>query len=187
MLRLFTGIEIPGSVRIRLSLLRAPIEGARWVDPDNMHITLRFVGEIDARTADDLASRLANIEVPRFTLSIRGVGAFGGREPRAIWAGVRADDALSMLQRANERAARAVGLAAALHAFKPHITLARLRGVRPAAVARFLEENGDLASEPLMVNRFVLFSARPGSGGAPYVVEEAYPLAGADGWGGVDS
>jgi 2'-5' RNA ligase len=175
--RLFTAIEIPEAMRMRLSLLRASIGGAKWVQPEDMHITLRFAGDIDGRTADDLADLLADASVPPFMATIADLGAYGGREPRVLWAGVEAGPELGALYRANERAARSAGLEPDPRDFRPHVTLARMRGARNSAVARFLAENGGLRLEPFPVTRFVLLSARPGSGGGPYVVEEAYPLA----------
>jgi 2'-5' RNA ligase len=174
--RLFTAIELPEAMRMRLSLLRAPIAGAKWVEPDNMHLTLRFAGDIDARTADELANLLADVSIGPFAVSITGAGAFGGRDPRVLWAGVKAGPELDALYRANERAARGAGLDPDPRDFRPHVTLARMRGARQAAVASFLAETGDLRLEPFMVTRFVLLSARPGSGGPPYAVEAAYPL-----------
>jgi RNA 2',3'-cyclic 3'-phosphodiesterase len=176
--RLFTAIEIPEQLRVRLSLIRAPLDGAKWVAAENMHITLRFAGDIDGRTADELADLLADATAAPFTVRIAGTGAFGGRDPRVLWAGVEAGPELDALYRANERAARSAGLEPDPRNFTPHVTLARMRGVRQAAVARFLEENGDLSLEPFMVTRFVLLSARPGSGGGPYGVEAEYPLEG---------
>jgi len=175
--RLFTAIEIPEAMRMRLSLLRAPINGAKWVKPEDMHITLRFAGDIDGRTADDLADVLADVSVPPFMASIVDCGAYGGREPRVLWAGVEAGPELDALYRANERAARAAGLEPDPRDFRPHVTLARMRGARSGAVARFLAEHGGLRLEPFPVTRFVLLSARPGSGGGPYAVEAAYPLS----------
>jgi 2'-5' RNA ligase len=177
--RLFTALELPAAVRTHLSLIRAPIGGAKWVEPENMHITLRFAGDIDERTADDFAARLGDIRSEAFSITIAGVGAFAGREARVLWAGVNAGPALDSLYRANERAARATGLEPDPRPFKPHITLARARGVKPPAAARFLEENGGLRIAPFTVTRFVLLSARPGSGGPPYAIEEAYPFDGA--------
>jgi 2'-5' RNA ligase len=174
--RLFTALEIPASLRTRLSLLRAPLSGAKWVEPENMHITLRFAGDIDGRMADDFADQLAEVSSAPFPVSITGAGAFGGRDPRVLWAGVNTSPQLDALYRANERAARAVGLDVDPRAFKPHVTLARMRGVRQSAVARFLEAFGDLRLEPFTVTRFVLLSARPGSGGPPYGIEAEYPL-----------
>jgi 2'-5' RNA ligase len=178
--RLFTAIEIPEATRLRLSLMRTPINGAKWVQAEDMHITLRFAGDIDGRTADDLADLLADAGVPPFTVSIAGGGSFGARDPRVLWAGVQAGPEIDALYRANERAARAAGLEPNPRDFRPHVTLARMRRARQAEVARFLAENGDLRMEPFLVTRFVLLSARPGSGGPPYAVEGAYPLADAE-------
>lgn len=183
--RLFTGLEIPEAIRLRLSLIRAPLSGAKWIEAENMHITLRFVGDVDGRTADDFADALAEVRARPFTLAVQGVGAFGGREPRVLWAGVAAGPELDALYRAHERAARAAGLEPDARDFKPHVTLARLRRTRAQPVARFLEENGALRTEPFTVSRFVLLSARPGSGGGPYVVEAAYPFEGEDAHAGV--
>lgn len=180
--RLFTGLEIPAALRAHLSLIRAHLPGAKWVAEDNMHITLRFVGDIDDRTADEFAMALGGICAEPFTVSIRSTGAFGGREPRVLWAGVERGAALDALYRANERAARSAGLPPDPRPFRPHVTLARLRGTRHAAVARFLEENGALHAEPYVAERFVLFSARPGSGGGPYGVEAEYPFASEGDW-----
>ena len=176
--RLFTALEIPEAIRVRLSLIRAPLAGAKWIDAENMHITLRFFGDIDNRTADDLADALAEAQAEPLRLSIQGIGAFGGRDPRVLWAGVEAEPELEALYRANERAARTAGIEPEGRAFKPHVTLARLRRARSRDVARFLEENGDLRAEPFTASRFVLLSARPGTGGPPYVVEAAYPFEG---------
>ncbi|MGE0850323.1 MAG: RNA 2',3'-cyclic phosphodiesterase [Hyphomicrobiaceae bacterium] len=178
--RLFTAIEIPQSIRQRLALIRAPLSGAKWIEAENMHVTLRFAGDIDERTADEFAGALDAVRCRPFQLSIAGVGAFGGRDPRVLWAGVEAGDELDALHRANERAARAAGLAPEGRAFKAHVTLARMRGGRQQAVARFLAENGALRTEPFTATSFVLLSARPGSGGPPYVVEAEYPFEGTE-------
>jgi RNA 2',3'-cyclic 3'-phosphodiesterase len=186
--RLFTAIEIPQAIRLRLSLLRAPLSGAKWIEAENMHITLRFAGDIDGRTADEFADFLGGVRAKPFSVSIGGVGAFGGRDPRALWAGVEASEPLEALYRAHDRAARAAGLEPEGRAFKAHVTLARMRRARQLAVARFLAENGALRTEPFMATRFVLLSARPGTGGPPYVVEGEFPFeGGADrDWGRVD-
>jgi RNA 2',3'-cyclic 3'-phosphodiesterase len=174
--RLFTGLEIPRRIRQHLALLRAPLTRAKWIEPEDMHITLRFAGDVDARTADALMHQLGAIRGKPFAITIKGVGAFGGREPRVLWAGIAAGGDLAALYRANERAARAAGIEPDAREFRPHVTLARMRGARQETVARFLEENGDLRIEPFVATEFLLLSARPGSGGPPYGVEQAFPL-----------
>jgi 2'-5' RNA ligase len=176
--RLFTAIELPDEVRHRLAALKVPLPGARWLEPGNLHLTLRFAGDIDNRIARDFADGLAAIDCDPFELRLNGLGTFGGNDPRAIWAGVEAGPQLETLARANERAARGAGLAPEGRNFKPHVTLARLSHPRIEAVAKFLQRHGAFRTEPFLVTRFVLMSSRPQTGGGPYVVEDAFPMGG---------
>lgn len=177
--RLFAGLELPEPLRDELSDLEAPLPGVRWVESDNLHITLRFVGDIDKRQARDFAELLEGIDCHAFELRLSGLGTLGGKEPRSIVAEVETCMELETLQRATERAARGAGLKAETRTFKPHVTLARMQHPRIESVARYLARRGAYRSEPFIVSRFVLFSSRPNVGGGPYVVEEAYPLSGA--------
>lgn len=177
--RLFSAIELPESVRDQLSDLERPIPGAKWVDPDDLHITLRFAGDVEGRVAREFADFLGDIEPDAFQISLDGLGAFGGKEPRVIWAGVAASPPLEALARACERAARSAGLAAETRPYKPHVTLARLRGATPEDVAHYFGQIGAFRSNPITVSRFVLYSSKPKIGGGPYVVEAAYPMRGA--------
>ena len=177
--RLFTGVELPDEIKEQLSKLDQPLPAAKWVDEDDLHITLRFFGDVSARMANELTSLLADIEVDGFELRLEGLGTFGGSDPRVIWAGVSDSPGLELLARANDRAARAVGLAAEPRAFKAHVTLARLRGTPPDIVARALGRIGAFRSLPFTVSRFVLFSSKPKVGGGPYLVEAEFPLRGA--------
>jgi 2'-5' RNA ligase len=174
--RLFSAIEIPRSIAERLTMLRAGLSGARWIDPENYHLTLRFVGDVDGATARDFTFALGEIAAPPFELRLSGLGSFGGNKPRALFAGIAPSEGLESLRRANERAAREAGLPPESRNFKPHVTLARLRGARPGAVATYLEHQGDVAAEPFTVSRFVLYSSRDSVGGGPYVIEAAYDL-----------
>ena len=128
--RLFSAIEIPRPLAERLTLLRAGLTGARWIDPENYHLTLRFIGDVDGSTAREFAEALGGIEAPPFELRLNGLGSFGGHKPRAIFAGIAPSDGLDALRRANERAAREAGLPPEGRNFKPHVTLARLSGAR---------------------------------------------------------
>ena len=177
--RLFAGIEVPDDVRHSLARLRAPLPGTSWVEPDNYHISLRFAGDTDPRSAREFTDLLARIDAETFELQLTGLGAFGGNAPRSIWAGVSAGSELDTLARAIERAARSAGFAPETRNFKPHVTIARLRYTSAELVARYLERNGAFRSMPFAVGRFVLFSSRPKVGGGPYVVEAAFPLIGA--------
>lgn len=175
--RLFIGLELPELVRMRLGLVRGPLPGAKWIEPEDMHLTLRFAGDIDNRQADELVGFLDDIEMPHFELTVRDLGVFGGRDPRVIWAGADGGQPLEQLQRAVERACRSAGLEPEPKAFKPHITLARLRGASADVVARFLGSRPSLSTAPFTVERFVLYSSKPRVGGGPYLVENVFPLA----------
>ena len=178
--RLFTGIEIPAELREEIARLRVPLPGGKWIEPENLHTTLRFVGDLDNAQAREFSDRLGTIDVETFELRLAGLGAFGGNEPRSIWAGVESSPALEALARANDRAARAAGVPPDGRPFKPHITLARLKYSSPDEIARVLQRLGAFRSRPFLVARFVLFSSKPKSGGPPYVVEEAFPLRGGE-------
>jgi RNA 2',3'-cyclic 3'-phosphodiesterase len=174
--RLFTGLELPEMVVGQLALLRGGVVGARWLAPDDYHITLRFIGDIDARTARDIDDTFCDIRRPEAPIRFEELSWFGGDKPRAIVAKVRADAALMDLQAEQERRLRRIGFEPETRKYTPHVTLARLRGARQAAVASYLAERGALVADSFVAERFVLYSARAGSGGGPYVVEAAYPL-----------
>ncbi|MDQ3559013.1 MAG: RNA 2',3'-cyclic phosphodiesterase [Pseudomonadota bacterium] len=175
--RLFTAVEIPADIAFSLSLLRGGLPGARWVDPENYHVTLRFIGYIDDRTADEVATHLARVKRPAFQLQLDGLGAFGSRKPHAIFAGAKTAPALKELQAEQERIMQRVGLEPERRKFTPHVTIARLKGASETAVAAYLALRGDFRTAPFPVGRFVLLSSRASKGGGPYVMEEAYPLA----------
>jgi RNA 2',3'-cyclic 3'-phosphodiesterase len=173
--RLFTGIELPEEVVQRLSMARAGLSGAHWTDPDNYHITVRFVGDVSDAEANHFADALAAVSFDSFDIELSGLGSFGGNKPRTIWAGVKSSPALQLLQKAHERAARMAGLPPETRNFVPHVTLARLKNVSPFAAAEYLARYGGFFSAPFEVSRFVLFSSRPNQGGGPYLIEEGYP------------
>lgn len=176
--RLFTALEIPRDAALSLSLLRGGLHGARWVEPENYHLTLRFIGDVEGHVADEVAGALDRVQRPAFTLALSGVGAFGSKKPHAVWAGAVASPELHALQAEIERVCQRVGLPPDPRKFTPHVTIARLRGVPPEAVARYLSARGNFATAPFRVGRFVLMSSRESTGGGPYIVEEAWPLGG---------
>jgi RNA 2',3'-cyclic 3'-phosphodiesterase len=178
--RLFTALEIPRDAALSLSLLRGGLPGARWVDVENYHITLRFIGDIEGHVADEIANALDRVRRPSFSLALSGVGAFGSKKPHAIWAGVTASPDVNALQAEIERICQRVGVAADPRKFMPHVTLARLRNPNPVDVAQYLSARGNFSTMPFKVTRFVLMSSRDSVGGGPYVVEEVWPLIGAD-------
>jgi RNA 2',3'-cyclic 3'-phosphodiesterase len=182
MTRLFTGIEIPEDIRETLSALETPIPGASWIDEDDLHLTLRFFGDVSPRQRTDLLDLLETLTADAFNLKIAGLGTFGA-QPTALYASIESAPALDALARATDRVARGAGLPAAKRPFKPHVTLARLNDPDPVKLARLLSRSANIACEPFLVHRFALFSSRPRVGGGPYVVEELYPLRGGLGIG----
>src|SRR5919112_1876624 len=153
--RLFTGIEIPAEIGLKLSTYRGGLPGARWIDPENYHITLRFIGDVDYGVARELHSAL---------------GAFGGERPRVVLARAASTPDISDLQAEQERLVRRVGLAPERRKFKPHVTLARLRDASPLDVADYFATRGHFPRMSFTARRFVLYSSRDSVGGGPYVV-----------------
>lgn len=178
--RLFTALEIPREAALSLSLLRGGLPGARWIDVENYHLTLRFIGDVEGHVADEIANALDRVRRPSFMLTLSGVGAFGQKKPHAIWAGVSASPDLVALQAEIDRICHRLGVPADPRKFMPHVTLARLRNSSPAEVARYLSARGNFSTLPFRVGRFVLMSSRVSVGGGPYVIEEAWPLSGKD-------
>ena len=174
--RLFTALEIPREAALSLSLLRGGLPGARWMNSENYHITLRFIGDIDGPTADELVSAFDRIDRASFTLSLDGMGSFGSKKPHSIWAGVSPSPELKALQAEIERICQRHGLPPDPRRFFPHVTLARLRNARVGDVVKYLGGRGDFRSLPFDVGRFVVMSSRDSVGGGPYLVEEAYRL-----------
>jgi RNA 2',3'-cyclic 3'-phosphodiesterase len=174
--RLFTGLELPEAVVGQLTLQRGGIVGARWLEPEDYHVTLRFIGDVDGGVARDIVETLGDIRRPKAPVRFEVLSWFGGDKPRAIVAKVKPEPALMDLQAEHERLLRRIGVEPETRKYTPHVTLARLRGVRQASVAGYLAARGGLFADPFEAERFVLYSAREGSGGGPYVVEAAYPL-----------
>lgn len=175
--RLFTGLEIPREIGSSLSLLRGGLPGARWIDPENYHITLRFIGDINDVLAGEIASMLDGMRRRSFEVRFGTLKAFGGRKPRAIVVTVEPVPALIELQAEHERLMQRLGLEPDGRKFTPHVTLARLRDSSSLEVADYLSTRGPVFGSAFHVSRFVLFSAKSAVGGGPYVVEADYPLA----------
>lgn len=174
--RLFIGLEMPGDVTLRLSCLRGGLPGARWVDPSDYHLTLRFIGDIDRRTAREIEDELSDIDSGPIDVRLTGLGVFGGDKPHTLYAGIAPNKALNELQGESERALRRVGLPPEQRKFVPHVTLARLRSSSILDLADYLQAFGHVPHQGFTVDRFALFSARESVGGGPYIVEAAYPL-----------
>ena len=175
--RLFTGLEIPPDVCHALSNFRGGLPGARWIDPENYHVTLRFIGDIDGVSANEIASILARVDRRPFEVTVRGLSSFGGRKPRAVVATIVPSRPLVELQAELERMMQRIGLDPEGRKFVPHVTLARLYDASSQDVADYLSLRGYFPSKAFTAERFVLFSSRASIGGGPYVVEDSYALS----------
>lgn len=175
--RLFTALEIPRNVALSLSLLRGGLPGARWIDVENYHLTLRFIGDVDGRTADEIVDRLDRIDREEFQISLTGIGSFGSKKPHSIWAGVSSSPELLALQADIDRICKRVGLAPDPRKFMPHVTLARLKNARLDDVVHYLSGRGNFHTMSFNVGRFVLMSSKESVGGGPYLTEEVFHLS----------
>ncbi len=175
--RLFAGLEIPAEIGQSLSNLRGGLPGARWIDPENYHVTLRFIGDIDGMSANEIASMLFRINRKPFEVKVRGLQSFGGRKPRAVVASVEPSRPLIEQHSDLEREMHTSGLDPEGSKFNPHVTLARLHDASSQDVADYLSVRGYFPSRTFLASRFVLFSARASTGGGPYVVEDSYALS----------
>lgn len=176
--RLFIALEIDHRASAAMALLRGGLAGARWIDRENYHLTLRFLGDLECHIADEIADSLHTISQPEFQMSFNGIGAFGGNKPRSLFAVPDTNPTLLDLNADIERRCARLGLQADKRKFTPHVTLARLRGTAPAAVANYISLRGGFTTPPQSVTRFVLLSSRDSVGGGPYLREEIYPLYG---------
>lgn len=174
--RLFTALEIPADVAAALTLHRGGLNGARWIDPADYHITLRFLGDVDRRMARDVDAFLADIQSYPFEVTLDALGSFGGDKPRAVFARVQPSARLTELQGDLERMLRKLGLPPESRKFVPHVTLARLRDTSPVDLAHFLGQHPIVRPIGFTARRLALMSSRDSIGGGPYVIEAAYPL-----------
>jgi len=178
MLRLFVGIEFPPALKLRLSLLQSGVAGAKWVDPGNFHLTLRFIGEVDEGTAADIDEALLRLKARAFSVQLCGVGTFGGDKPRQLWVGVEREPALGALQNKVEQALIRLGLPPEPRKYAPHVTLARLWQPKRADIQQFLVANAQFRAEPLRIERFSLIASYPTKAGSVYEDQADYELQG---------
>jgi len=174
--RLFVAIRPPEAI---LDLLLDAMDDRaefRWLDDEQLHLTLRFVGEVERPLAEDLADALGRIHAAPFDVRIKGVGRFDQRNSGVLWAGVEPKAPLAALAAKVERACVGVGLEPERRAFHPHITLARWKGHRSREAEDFVAHHRALASGPFPVDHFVLFESRLSRHGAHYEEIASYPL-----------
>lgn len=178
-MRLFVAIDLPDDIRQSVADICRGLPGVRWLPPEQLHLTLRFIGEADDAVNAALRRGLAKIALPPFTLALNGADCFPSpRRPRVLWVGLNGGEPLTQLQQEVEAAAVAAGLPPEERPFSPHITLARLRDHREDDVGPFLARNASFASGPFTVDAFHLYSSTLTAKGAIHRRETSYPLAG---------
>lgn len=177
-MRLFVALSLPDEVREQLALLEDRLPGARWVPPENFHITLRFIGEVDGGQAEDIDAELTSLYGEGFELSLAGLGHFGeGSKTRALYARVEPTEPLLRLQQKVEQALQRTGCAPEGRKYKPHVTLARFRNGGGLELERYLVRHSLFRSAPFLVTDFVLYQSFLSGEGAIYREEAHYPLA----------
>jgi 2'-5' RNA ligase len=172
--RLFVALRPPAAIRDALSAAQANVPQARWQDDDQLHLTLRFVGEVDARTADDVAAAVGTVRAERIVARIEGVGSFG----HTLWAGVGPRDTLTQLHHKVDRALALAGIEPDQRAFAPHVTLARIAKTAANApeVLRWLGFHAGMRSGEFELDRVILYESHLGSEGASYEPVTIQPL-----------
>ena len=181
-MRLFVALTLPEDLRERLAALGNGLPGARWVPEDNLHLTLRFIGEVDGAVARDIDDCLAEIDMPAFELGFERLDTFGdGRNLRALWVGVaQPTGELLRLQAKVEKAVVRAGLAPESRKFTPHISLARFKrnGARvpPDKMQAYLLEHARFRAGPVPFEHFTLYSSQLSRDGSIYTPEADYPL-----------
>lgn len=175
--RLFVALPIPDAIAFDLEGMAYGLPGARPVPPENLHITLRFIGEVDGGLARDIDASLSEIAMPSFPVSLSGVGCFGdGRKTRSIWVGVEPSPELLRLREKVENAIRRAGAQPERRKFRPHVTLARFKGQPGEKLARFISAHALHRSPVFTADHFTLFSSHLAREGAIYTPEAEYPL-----------
>lgn len=178
MSRLFTAIDLPAEQRDRLAALCKGIDGAKWVKPEQIHLTLRFIGETDDETTQLLQAALEEIAPPSLTLQISGAGTFppSPKPPRVLWIAVENNPALHALQRQIEAAAQDCGFPREKRPWSPHITLARFKKPPGKDLQRWLTANAKAKPQSFKVTEFRLYQCELSSKGAVHEVLQAFPM-----------
>ncbi|MQX36591.1 RNA 2',3'-cyclic phosphodiesterase [Roseospira navarrensis] len=176
-MRLFLGLAPPPDLRAELAALAIGLPGARWVEADNLHLTLRFLGEVDPARGEDLDGALRTLKAAPAPVRLQGIGTFGqGRKVHTLWVGAARDPALMHLHGRVEAAAQRAGFPAEGRKFTPHVTLARLRHPDSARLEGFIAAHNDRAFPPFTADAVVLYRSHLTRDGAHYEMLEAYGL-----------
>lgn len=177
MMRLFVALAVPEDVARDLAALANGMPGARWSEPENMHVTLRFIGEVDDHTAEEIDHELTRVTARPFGYEISGLDTFGqGFKAHSLFAAVKLTPELDLLQGRVDAAVVRARRPREARKFRPHVTLARLNKVSPDRLQDFIAAHNLVRAGPIAVDHFILYESRPGNGGPVYVPLQEYPL-----------
>ena len=177
MVRLFVALCLPDSIRAGLSIICGGLPSARWVAPENFHLTLRFIGEVGDEDIQEIDDALTRISASTFDVSLSGVGYFGtGRAARALWVKVVPSQELVSLGSKVESALARAGCPPEARKFIPHITLARLKRAQSYLVEQFVADHSMFKLAPFPARAFLLNSSKRVRAGTIYAQEAVYPL-----------
>ena len=175
--RLFIAVDLTGTMKKNLETIFFGIPGARWVALDQLHLTVRFIGEVDGALFLDIKNTLEEISISPFDIQLKGVGHFPPRgTPRVIWVGLEKSESVQLLRKKIDGALLRIGIEPEGRKFSPHITLARLKNTPLQKVADFLSGNGLFSQEPFQIDDFKLYSSTLTPKGAIHKVERVYSL-----------
>jgi 2'-5' RNA ligase len=175
--RLFIAVDLPDTIKENLRSMSFGIPGAKWIGPDQLHLTVRFIGEVDGALFLDVKTILEEIRLASFSLQLKGVGFFPPRGvPRVLWVGLEKNDPLQRLRKKIDSSLLRVKVEPEGRKFSPHITLARLKNSPVQKITNFLSGNGLFSQEPFQVEDFKLYSSILSPKGAFHRVERIYPL-----------
>jgi 2'-5' RNA ligase len=171
--RLFVGLELPASCKMTLLSLDPHLSGLRWLPEEQFHLTLSFLGNVDAPAEDQLREALQKVRVPSFFLPIYGVGVFDVRgQPSVVWAGVgKGHPHLFLLHRRIQDAVLQAGLEPDLKPFHPHVTIGRAKGVSRQALQPFMRRHAEAEFGLFEVRGFALYSSVLSPAGAIHHLE----------------
>lgn len=178
MIRLFVAVDLPETIKNELSAICFGLPGAKWVPPDQLHLTLRFIGEVDGGLFREIRSDLEHVAAVGFPMCLKGLGYFPPRqEPRVLWVGMERSEQLLQLRKKVDRELASLGIPAEKRNFSPHITIARLRETPLVRLTNFLSGNALFTLPEFHVDSFYLYSSVLTPKGAIHQQEAVYPLA----------
>ena len=177
-MRLFIALDIPEAVQEQLGMMACGLPGARWVAPEQLHLTLHFLGEVDGAMMRNIQDALGKVSCPALQLCLQGIGVFPlrGKSPHTLWVGVEKSEPLLTLHRQVGAALVRSGCALEQRKYAPHVTLARLKGTPKKRLNEFIALNMAMFLPDITVDRFCLYRSVLGPKGAKHYVEQEYLL-----------